>query len=48
MALAAVLVAVLGLLGTMVFHIGAQPESLLYANLDLKESAAITAQLDQA
>lgn len=48
MALAAALVAVLGVLAVMVFHIGVQPEALLYSNLDLKEASAITAQLDQS
>src|SRR5215218_7001329 len=38
---AAVLVAIL-------LRVGAQPQSLLYADLDLKEASQITAALDQA
>ena len=32
----------------VVMHIGAEPQALLYANLDLKEAASITQALDQA
>jgi len=33
---------------TLVLHVGGQPESLLYSNLDLKEAASISQALDQA
>ena len=32
----------------VVFHVGGEPESLLYSNLDLKEASQITAALSQA
>lgn len=49
------LVAILGVSGgvaaaffALVLNAGAQPKSLLYSNLDLKEAGSITAALDQA
>ena len=39
---------VAGILVALVLRVGAQPQSLLYANLDLKEASQITAALDQA
>ena len=39
---------VAAVLAAVLLHVGAQPESLLYANLDLKEAQQITADLDQA
>ena len=35
-------------LAAIILHVGAQPEALLYSNLDLKEASEITASLDQA
>jgi flagellar M-ring protein FliF len=35
-------------LGLVVSNMGAQPQSLLYSNLDLKEASEITASLDQS
>ena len=39
---------VAAVLASVLLHVGAQPESLLYSNLDLKEAQQITADLDQA
>lgn len=39
---------VAAVLAAVLLHVGAQPESLLYSNLDLKEAQQITADLDQA
>jgi flagellar M-ring protein FliF len=39
---------VAAVLAAVLMHVGAQPESLLYSNLDLKEAQQITADLDQA
>ncbi len=39
---------VAAVLASVLLHVGAQPESLLYSNLDLKEANQITADLDQA
>ena len=41
-------IGVAAVLVTLLLRVGAQPQSLLYANLDLKEASAITAQLDSA
>ncbi len=32
----------------LIFHVGSQPQALLYSNLDLKEASSITQALDQA
>lgn len=37
-----------GVLGAVFLHIGAQPQALLFSNLDLKEAGQITQALDQA
>ena len=37
-----------GVLGAVFLHVGAQPQSLLFSNLDLKEAGQITQALDQA
>ncbi len=39
---------VAGVLGAVFLHIGAQPQALLFSNLDLKEAGQITQALDQA
>lgn len=39
---------VAAVLASVLLHVGAQPEALLYSNLDLKEAQQITADLDQA
>ena len=39
---------VAAVLASVLLHVGQQPESLLYSNLDLKEAQQITADLDQA
>ncbi len=39
---------VAAVLASVLLHVGVQPESLLYSNLDLKEAQQITADLDQA
>ena len=39
---------VAAVLAAVLLHVGGQPESLLYSNLDLKEAQQITADLDQA
>ncbi len=39
---------VAGVLGAVFLHVGAQPQALLFSNLDLKEAGQITQSLDQA
>ena len=39
---------VAGVLGAVFLHLGAQPQALLFSNLDLKEAGQITQALDQA
>ena len=38
----------IAVLAAVVLHVGAQPQSLLYSNLDLKEASEITTNLSQA
>ena len=47
-AMAGAAAGVLAILGAMMFKIGGEPQSLLYANLDPKEAAQVTATLDAA
>ena len=39
---------VAAVLAAIILHVSAQPQSLLYSNLDLKEAGEITTNLDQA
>jgi flagellar M-ring protein FliF len=41
-------IGVAGVLAAMVLHVAAEPQALLYSNLDLKEASEITTNLDQA